>query len=78
LEEQILSEYEQVIAERRTAGETAPRERAPIEERQSQQKSEPPAPVPSEARAEMNDEPEEVKSLDEVTEMHLRDSFWTT
>jgi stage V sporulation protein G len=78
LEEQILSEYEQVIAERRAEGEAAPREKAPIVEKQPQRKSEPPAPVPSEARAEMNDEPEEVKSLDEVTEMHLRDSFWTT
>ena len=78
LEEQILSEYEQVIAARRTEGETAPRERVPIEEKQPQQKSEPPAPVPSEARASTNDEPEEGKSLDEVTEMHLRDSFWTT
>ncbi|MGB3563170.1 MAG: hypothetical protein WBC09_08935, partial [Thermoanaerobaculia bacterium] len=59
-------------------GETAPRARAPIEGQQPQQKSEPPAPVPAEARAETNDEPEEGKSLDEVTEMHLRDSFWTT
>lgn len=78
LEQQILSEYEQVIAGRRTEGETAPRARAPIEGQQPQQKSEPPAPVPAEARAETNDEPEEGKSLDEVTEMHLRDSFWTT
>jgi len=78
LEEQILSEYEEVIAARRTEGETAPRARAPIVEKQPQQKAEQPAPVPSAARAETNDEPEEGKSLDEVTEMHLRDSFWTT
>lgn len=78
LEEQILSEYEQVIAARRAGGEAAPREKAPVVEKQPQQESEPPAPVPSEARAETKDESEEGKSLDEVTEMHLRDSFWTT
>jgi stage V sporulation protein G len=81
LEGQILSEYEQVIAGRRDEGEAAPRESreaATAEQQQSQQKSESPALEPSEARTEMNEEPEEGKSLDEVTEMHLRDSFWTT
>lgn len=78
LEEQILSEYEQVIAARGTAGEAKPREKPPVVEKQPQKESESPAPAPSEARAETNDEPEEGKSLDEVTEMHLRDSFWTT
>ena len=78
LEGQILSEYEQVIAARGSEGEVAPREKPPVVEKQPQKEPEPPAPEPSEARVETNEEPEEEKSLDEVTEMHLRDSFWTT
>jgi stage V sporulation protein G len=66
LEDQILSEYDRVrsgqsAGEEREAGHP----RSPDKERERLQAAEPAA-----------DESLEKKSLEEVAEMHLRDSFW--
>ena len=64
MEDRILSEYEKVAAGE--GGET----RRPRQAR-AEESTEPPA---EKEQAEGDEE----KSLEEVAEMHLRDSFWTT
>jgi stage V sporulation protein G len=71
MEERILSEYERAREARngeahvREAGVAAP-------ERSEERPASPPPPV-----APTSPGDEEAKSLDEVAEAHLRDSFWT-
>jgi stage V sporulation protein G len=77
MEERILAEYDTVLGGPE-AGEgkrpSKPREEAPVERSVSRQDRQP------ESAAEPKEEEEENgdRSLDEVAEAHLSDSFWTT
>lgn len=64
IEDQILEQYDRALLER-----TSPREPASAESTQ-------PAREETEKPPEETQEPAEDKSLEEVAEMHLRDSFW--
>jgi stage V sporulation protein G len=61
IEDKVLGEYHRMLAER---GEEAPVAVRVPEEREPREPLMPPAPVAE-------------KSLEEIQEMHLRDSFWT-
>lgn len=65
LEDQILSEYDRVLSGQ-SSGEARDKPRQAPPEREE---------LPS---AEQTEEPLEKKSLEEVAEMHLRDSFWNS
>ena len=65
LEDQILSEYDRVLSGQSTGEVRESGRQTPP------RKEEPPAGEPTE-------EPQEKKSLEEVAEMHLRDSFWNS
>ena len=66
IEDRILGEYERAISGREEVGALSP---APAAE----------ATVGEAPKVEVRDEPapEEKKTLDEVAELHLRDSFWS-
>ncbi len=66
IEEQVLDEYDRALEGRDAEAKSSPRLPRPRTEVR-------PKPEPEEAV-----EPAEEKSLEEVAEMHLRDSFWNS
>jgi stage V sporulation protein G len=66
IEEQVLDEYDRALEGRDAEAKSSPRPPRPRTEVR-------PKPEPEEAV-----EPAEEKSLEEVAEMHLRDSFWNS
>ena len=65
LEEQILSEYDRVLSGQTSGEGRGSSPQAPPEKEES-------------PKAPQTEEPLEQKSLEEVAEMHLRDSFWNS
>jgi len=89
IEDSVLDEYERILRERGEEPEVGRRrlevEEAPPEPTRAPEQGVPPAAPavrqeerPAAPRAAASDEePEDEKSLEEIQEMHLRDSFWS-
>ena len=76
IEDQVLAEYEQALAERAAPSKPAPAEPVEPVEEEAPRESVEPSNKESVTRSEESQESAEDKSLEEVAEMHLRDSFW--
>jgi len=76
LERHILTEYERVTSERGIT--QPPAEKRPVLEEESAPTKDAPDVGGPEGGSDSQDESTVGKSLEEVAEIHLRDSYWTT
>lgn len=73
IEDKVLGEYERILGER---GERIP-QAASVGAGDNGSPSPSSSPIPADVAAEIAAAPPLEKTLEEVEEMHLRDSFWT-